>query len=129
MADTNPLADVLQWRRPDFGGSADEAMARIAATGVPLANDLATLRWNSDKSYLRDLARRGVTIVPTRWGEGTSRAELRARRAARQREQRAAAQREHGCVRAGEDAPYRERRRGSGPGRGRRAGPAPVAGS
>jgi glutathione synthase/RimK-type ligase-like ATP-grasp enzyme len=52
------------------------AMARIAATGVPLANDLATLRWNSDKSYLRDLARRGVTIVPTRWGEGTSRAEL-----------------------------------------------------
>jgi glutathione synthase/RimK-type ligase-like ATP-grasp enzyme len=54
------------------------AMARIAATGVPLANDLATLRWNSDKSYLRDLARRGVTIVPTRWGEGTSRAELRA---------------------------------------------------
>jgi len=29
----NPLADVLRWRRPDFGGSADEAMARIAAEG------------------------------------------------------------------------------------------------
>jgi 3,4-dihydroxy 2-butanone 4-phosphate synthase/GTP cyclohydrolase II len=29
----NPLSDVLRWRRPDFGGSADEAMARIAAEG------------------------------------------------------------------------------------------------
>ena len=29
----NALADVLQWRRPDFGGSAIDAMARIAAEG------------------------------------------------------------------------------------------------
>ncbi|MFO0626380.1 MAG: hypothetical protein U0325_12275 [Polyangiales bacterium] len=54
------------------------AMARIAATGVPLANDLATLRWNSDKTYLRDLARRGVAIVPTSWGVGLGRDALRA---------------------------------------------------
>lgn len=54
------------------------AMARIAATGVPLANDLATLRWNSDKTYLRDLAQRGVTIVPTCWGVGVTRDALRA---------------------------------------------------
>ena len=29
----NPLADVLHWQRPDFGGSVAEAMARIAAEG------------------------------------------------------------------------------------------------
>ncbi|HAI59045.1 MAG TPA: 3,4-dihydroxy-2-butanone-4-phosphate synthase [Xanthomonadaceae bacterium] len=29
----NPLADVLQWQRPDFAGSAIEAMARIATEG------------------------------------------------------------------------------------------------
>ena len=29
----NVLADVLQWQRPDFGGSASDALARIAAEG------------------------------------------------------------------------------------------------
>jgi 3,4-dihydroxy 2-butanone 4-phosphate synthase/GTP cyclohydrolase II len=29
----NPLSDVLRWQRPDFGLSADDALARIAAAG------------------------------------------------------------------------------------------------
>lgn len=29
----NPLSDVLRWQRPDFGLSADEALARIASEG------------------------------------------------------------------------------------------------
>lgn len=41
----NALADVLQWRRPDFGGSAMDAMARIAVEGegvlVVLADSVA----------------------------------------------------------------------------------------
>jgi len=32
-------------------------------------NPPAVLRWNSHKGYLRDLAARGVPIVPTRWLE------------------------------------------------------------
>ncbi|MEZ4390635.1 MAG: hypothetical protein R3A48_06025 [Polyangiales bacterium] len=48
------------------------ALARIEASGAPLANDLATVRWNARKTYLRDLASRGVQIVPTRWGAGIS---------------------------------------------------------
>ena len=31
-------------------------------------NDPATLRWNSDKRYLADLAARGLPVVPTVWG-------------------------------------------------------------
>jgi len=42
-------------------------VTRLERAGVPLWNPPAVLRWNSHKSYLRDLAARGVPIVPTRW--------------------------------------------------------------
>lgn len=38
--------------------------ARIAS-GVLMCNDPAILDWNFDKSYLQDLARKGVELVPT----------------------------------------------------------------
>jgi hypothetical protein len=41
---------------------------RVSA-GRPLWNDPAIVRWNSHKSYLRDLAARGVAAVPTIWME------------------------------------------------------------
>ncbi|MHB1223597.1 MAG: ATP-grasp domain-containing protein [Gemmatimonadaceae bacterium] len=41
----------------------------LEATGVPLWNPPNVLRWNAEKSYLRDLAARGVDVVPTRWVE------------------------------------------------------------
>ncbi|MFZ0251438.1 MAG: hypothetical protein WAL61_15945 [Acidimicrobiales bacterium] len=50
----------------------DEFLAwldRVAATGVPVRNDPATLRWNIDKHYLRDLERAGIPTVPTVWVE------------------------------------------------------------
>jgi glutathione synthase/RimK-type ligase-like ATP-grasp enzyme len=37
----------------------------VAAAGVPVLNPPATLRWNIDKRYLRDLERAGVPTVPT----------------------------------------------------------------
>ncbi|MQY02285.1 ATP-grasp domain-containing protein [Actinomadura macrotermitis] len=38
------------------------------ADSVPrLLNPAPVLRWNTDKRYLRDLAERGVPVVPTRW--------------------------------------------------------------
>ena len=52
---------------------------RVAASGVPVRNSPATLRWNIDKHYLRDLERAGVPTVPTVWVEpGTSDADVRA---------------------------------------------------
>src|SRR3989442_1929100 len=48
----------------------------IERTGVRVWNPPAVLRWNSHKGYLRDLAARGVSIVPTRWLERGAQADL-----------------------------------------------------
>ena len=42
---------------------------RIEKLGVPVVNTPATLRWNLDKRYLRDLEAAGVSVVPTVWVE------------------------------------------------------------
>jgi len=42
---------------------------RLDTIGVPVRNSPATLRWNIDKQYLRDLERSGVPTVPTVWVE------------------------------------------------------------
>ena len=41
-------------------------LTRIEGAGTPLANPLEVARWNLHKSYLFDLERRGVPVVPTR---------------------------------------------------------------
>src|SRR3989442_1432036 len=54
----------------DFHHRLEEFLAwvtRLERAEVPLWNAPALLRWNSHKGYLRDLAARGVPIVPTRW--------------------------------------------------------------
>jgi glutathione synthase/RimK-type ligase-like ATP-grasp enzyme len=40
---------------------------RLDATGARTWNPTALLRWNMDKRYLRDIAARGIPVVPTRW--------------------------------------------------------------
>jgi len=45
-------------------------LERIAATGVRLENDIDLVKWNMNKSYLRDLEENGIPIVPTLWGHG-----------------------------------------------------------
>ena len=47
------------WRREEFLG--------WAASVPRLRNDVALLRWNTDKTYLRDLERAGLPVVPTVW--------------------------------------------------------------
>ncbi len=50
---------------------------------TPLRNPARVLRWNSHKSYLRDLEAAGIPIVPTEWppfGSGASLDEILARR-------------------------------------------------
>src|SRR5436309_10507072 len=51
-------------------------VSRLVRAGVRGWNPPAVLRWNSHKSYLRDLAARGVSIVPTRWLERGGQADL-----------------------------------------------------
>lgn len=45
---------------------------RLEAAGVAVRNSPATLRWNIDKRYLRDLQAAGVPTVPTIWVEPSS---------------------------------------------------------
>lgn len=47
-------ADFLAW------------VARLEAAAVPLWNPPSVLRWNAEKTYLCELARRGVSVIPTR---------------------------------------------------------------
>jgi len=68
----DPAAD---WSGPDLAvlHSTWDYPARRAdflawARGVPrLANPAGVVEWNTDKSYLADLAGAGVPVVPTRW--------------------------------------------------------------
>src|SRR3954447_14942502 len=46
-----------------------DVLAEIEASGTPLFNSLDLVRWNIRKTYLRDLAARGVPVVPTIWRE------------------------------------------------------------
>lgn len=59
-------------RREAFVGWAERVGAR-----VPLLNGPEVIRWNTDKSYLRELEARGVQVVPTLWlGAGECAAEV-----------------------------------------------------
>ena len=39
---------------------------RLEADGIPTANPVPLLRWNSDKRYLEELGKQGVAVIPTR---------------------------------------------------------------
>ncbi|MCZ7672088.1 MAG: hypothetical protein M5U34_35675 [Chloroflexi bacterium] len=41
----------------------------VEQAGVPLWNAPQIIRWNMEKTYLRELAQQGVAIVPTVWLE------------------------------------------------------------
>jgi hypothetical protein len=49
------------------------ALDQIRQSGARLENPLDLVRWNLEKTYLRDLEQRGVPIVPTVWGSEVGR--------------------------------------------------------
>jgi hypothetical protein len=52
-----------------------EWAARISGVSS-LWNPLPIVRWNTHKSYLRDLARKGIPVVPTEWVGAAARTDL-----------------------------------------------------
>jgi len=61
-----PVCDALVVRSPwDYVHARDAFLAWLDAQTTPVWNPPALVRWNTDKRYLMDLERRGVTIVPT----------------------------------------------------------------
>jgi glutathione synthase/RimK-type ligase-like ATP-grasp enzyme len=80
--------DAIPWQRPrvewraydavvirstwDYVNDPDaflDVLGEIESCGTPLFNELELVRWNIRKTYLRDLAERGVPVVPTIWRE------------------------------------------------------------
>lgn len=63
--------DMVVIRSPwDYTADVDAFLATLAeieSRGVRLENRLSLVRWNLHKTYLRDLAGRGLAIVPTLW--------------------------------------------------------------
>jgi glutathione synthase/RimK-type ligase-like ATP-grasp enzyme len=47
-------------------------ITRLEEERVPVFNAAPLVRWNANKSYLRDLDTRGIATVPTFWAEGNT---------------------------------------------------------
>jgi glutathione synthase/RimK-type ligase-like ATP-grasp enzyme len=80
-ADWRAYAAVVIRSTWDYVDQADRflhVLEEIERTGVPLLNGLELVRWNLRKTYLRDLQRRGVPIVPTVWRDRLQPGELAA---------------------------------------------------
>jgi hypothetical protein len=81
LRDAGFAVDVVRWDEDADWAAYDLAVVRSCwdyawrlgeflawAGSVPrLRNDVALLRWNTDKTYLRDLERAGLPVVPTVW--------------------------------------------------------------
>jgi len=81
--DAPPPHDVDAWIVRsvwDYHLRAAEFLAWVDRTGAmrPFWNDPALIRWNAHKTYLRDLAGRGVAVVPTLWASAAHRVDLAA---------------------------------------------------
>lgn len=53
-------------------------MDRVERLGLPTLNPLPLLRWNAEKTYLRELAEAGVPVTPTAWLSAGERVDLAA---------------------------------------------------
>ncbi len=63
----------------DYTEAKDEFLERLEAletAGVVVANPARVIHWNSDKLYLRELAERGATSIPTLWPESAGPADV-----------------------------------------------------
>lgn len=79
LADFDGMALALIGTPWDYQDRAEEFLARLAALearGIPVMNRPAVVRWNIDKTYLRDLASRGAPVIPTLWVDDAGPADI-----------------------------------------------------
>lgn len=88
--------ETISWRRPDIDWNLFDAvivrstwdyqrdveaflkvLERIDASRAKLINPLSLMRWNVRKTYLKDLEKRGVPIIPTAFGCSVDELKLR----------------------------------------------------
>jgi glutathione synthase/RimK-type ligase-like ATP-grasp enzyme len=73
---------LIAWGYPRNIGEWYGLLDRLEAETLPVANPVSVLRWNSDKTYLTELAALGVATLPTRLSLSLSDADVIAARAA-----------------------------------------------
>jgi glutathione synthase/RimK-type ligase-like ATP-grasp enzyme len=78
LPDFDLVLPLLAWGYPFAPEQWLAATRRWEAQGVRLENKAAVLRWNADKAYLGTLAARGAPVVPTRYVERVTEAEMEA---------------------------------------------------
>ena len=64
------------WDYPLYADEFRRVLETIDASDAALCNALSTVRWNLDKSYLRDIEARGNRIVPSTWHRHFTRDEV-----------------------------------------------------
>ena len=73
------VALVLLGTAWDYHDFPDEFLAKLEAlerAGIVVCNPAELVRWNIDKSYLKDLEQNGAAIIPTIWSGDPDRAEI-----------------------------------------------------
>lgn len=65
------------WDYPEDVESFMAVLERIDGSRAVLVNELRLVRWNVEKTYLRDLEERGAAIVPSRWCDDFDHRKLR----------------------------------------------------
>jgi glutathione synthase/RimK-type ligase-like ATP-grasp enzyme len=95
LAQRNIQADPAIWNDPSRNWSSYDAVvvrscwdyhlqpekflrwiANLEALNVPPFNSAGVIRWNANKTYLRDLEAKGIAVVPTLWPEHGERVSL-----------------------------------------------------
>ncbi len=72
-----PLALLgTAWDYTDHPEAFVDRLTALEAAGVQVCNPAAMVRWNSDKSYLAELARSGVPSIPTLWHDAPTGADV-----------------------------------------------------
>ena len=81
LGEFDRIALVLLGTAWDYQDHPAEFLARLeelAAHGIAVCNPPEVVRWNVDKSYLRELAEIGVATVPTLWSDDPGRTDIAA---------------------------------------------------
>lgn len=66
------------WDYQDRPAQLVETLRRIESAGVKVFNSASVCAWNLRKTYLRELAKKGAPVVPTRWPENPKASDIKA---------------------------------------------------
>ncbi len=67
FSDADAVVVGTPWNYQDYQQDFLNKLENIEKSGLKLYNSAQTIKWNVNKSYLKDLAKQGASTVPTLW--------------------------------------------------------------